>query len=423
MSLRSSTWPTATNASEEDCGHQEVSTTALDFFLALSRLDSEEIWRVGMSLGSGRRAGQGAFAFAVICEMESKQLVAVKRSLKLHGSLWVYQEQEFARHFKEFCLELRILLHDSLRSHENIINLRGIYEQDVSGVPSLSLVLENGDRGTLDCFLKNDPDLVRFGTQDWLGFVLECIFQLASGYETLHSLGICHGDVKTTNVLVVLNESRWVYKICDFGQAVVSSKIGDGSVQLPHGTAIYNAPEIRNLDGSATSSFTIADALLTDLYSFGLLVWEVLVQGEVYYKTIETHDLATPTSANIHEFLRNVPQNELLQYAFSAMDTQNFPKSFKNLFGFVVQGTLQYHPKDRTNMGAIKRVLGRNDDGLQPLSFVHDSRAQSFTPSTAQVKQDVEHQEDTGNDTILSWTGELSLFQVTFSSFGAKYNY
>jgi serine/threonine protein kinase len=415
MSLRSSTWPTATHASEEDCGHQEVSTTALDFFLALARLDSEEIWRVGMSLGSGRRVGQGAFAFAVICEMESKQLVAVKRSLKLHGSLWVYQEQEFARHFKEFCLELRILLHDSLRSHENIINLRGIYEQDVSGVPSLSLVLEYGDCGTLDYFLQNNP------IQGEL--VLECIFQLASGYETLHSLGICHGDVKTTNVLVVSNESRWVYKICDFGQAVVSSKIGDGSVQLPRGTAIYNAPEIRDLDGSATFSFTIADALLTDLYSFGLLVWEVLVQGEVYYKTIQAHDLATPTSANIHEFLRNVPQNKLLQYAFSAMDTQNFPKSFKNLFGFVVQETLQYHPKDRTNMEAIKRVLGRNDDGLQPLSFVHDSRAQIFTPSTAQVKQDVEHQEDTGNDTIPSWTGELSLFQVTFSSFGAKYNY
>jgi serine/threonine protein kinase len=416
MSLRSSTWATATHASEEDCGHQEVSTTALDFFLALARLGKEEIWRVGMSPGSGRKVGQGAFAFAVICEMGSKELVAVKRSLKLHGSLWVYQEQEFARHFKEFCLELRILLHDSLRSHENIINLRGIYEEDVSGVPSLSLVLEYADNGTLDYFLSKPPIKKE-------QLVLDCIFQLASGYEALHSLGICHGDVKTKNVLVVSNESRLVYKICDFGHAVVSSKIGDGSVQLSRGTEIYNAPEVRDLDGSAPSSFTIADALLTDVYSFGFLVWEVLMQGEVYYKTIQTPDLATPTSANIHDFLKNLPQNKLLEYALSAMDTEHFPKSFKDLFGFVVQGTLQYHPKDRMKMEAIKSGLSRNDDRLQPQSFVHNSRGQIPTPSTTQVKQDVEHQEDTSGDTILSWTGLLSLFEVTFSNLGAKYNY
>ncbi|OCL06751.1 hypothetical protein AOQ84DRAFT_365534, partial [Glonium stellatum] len=153
ISLRSSVWPTATHTSEEDCGDQEVSTTALDFFLALASLDRKKIWSHGISLGSGRRAGQGAFAFAEICEMKSGELVAVKRSLKLHGSLWVYQEQEFAQHFKEFCLELCILIHGSLRSHENIINLRGIFEEDVSGVSSLSLVLEYGDYGTLDYFL------------------------------------------------------------------------------------------------------------------------------------------------------------------------------------------------------------------------------------------------------------------------------
>jgi len=242
MSLRSSGWPTATHASEENRSAQKVSTTALDFFLALSCLDRKEI-RQGIWFRDGKRAGQGAFAYAEIYETRERELVAVKRSLKLHDSLWEFQEQELAQHFTEFCLELRILIHPSLRTHENIIDLRGILEEDRSGIPSLSLVLEYGDCGSLNHFLQQNPI-------EKEELVLDCVFQLASGFEALHNLGVCHGDVKTQNVLVVSNGDRWVYKICDFGHAVVSSKIGGESVPFPRGTAIYNAPELKDCDRS-----------------------------------------------------------------------------------------------------------------------------------------------------------------------------
>ncbi|OCL06752.1 hypothetical protein AOQ84DRAFT_378317 [Glonium stellatum] len=62
-------------------------------------------------------------------------------------------------------------------------------------------------------------------------------------------------------------------------------------------------------------------------------------------------------------------------------------------------------------MEAIKSVLGRDNDNLQPLSFVPNSRRQIFRPLTTQVEQDGEHEENTGSDAILSWSGELSLFQ------------
>lgn len=415
MSLRSSTWPTATHPSEEDCENQVVSTGALDFFLVLASLAREQIWSRGISLGGGRRAGQGAFAFAEICETKSGELVAVKRSLKLHGSLWVYQEQEFAHHFNEFCLELCILTHVSVRSHENIINLRAIFEEDISGVPSLSLVLEYGDYGTLDYFLQNNPAQ---NEEHLLG----CISQLASGFKTLHKLGICHGDIKTKNVLVVSKDSRWVCKICDFGHAVVSSKYGDGEVQLPRGTEIYNAPEVRNLGKSAPNSTTIADALLTDLYSFGLLVWEVLVQGEVYYKTIQTRELGTLDAANIHKFLGKLSQNKMLEYAFCVIEAQNFSTFFKDRFTFVLQGTLRCNPNDRINMEAIERIWDY-DGSLRSPSFGPNTGSQILRPSTTRVGQGVEHEESNGDDTILSWSREISLFEVIFcSSFRAKEN-
>jgi serine/threonine protein kinase len=405
MSLRSSIWPTATHASKESHRDGQVSTTALDFFLALASLDRKEILGYTLSLRGARTGGRGAFALAKICEMKSGELVVVKRSLKLHGPLWMFQDQEYAQYFKEFCLELRILIHDSLRSHENIINLKGIWDEDVAGVPSLSLVLEYGDHGTLDYFLQNAP-------RQKENQLSECISQLASGFKALHKLGICHGDVKTTNVLVVSNDSRWVCKICDFGHAVVSNTFKNESVQLPRGTAIYSAPEARDREISASFLPIITDAIFTDLYSFGLLIWEVLNKGEVYYNTIPTYDLPTPKSEFIHEFLRNLPQEKLFEYASVWIEAQDISKSPKDRLSYLVKGLLQHNPRDRLNMETVEELLSRNVSNSQTSSAVHNSNEYSTRPSSTQVSRSVQYENNSGSDSIISWSRELSLFQV-----------
>jgi calcium-dependent protein kinase len=65
-------------------------------------------------------------------------------------------------------------------------------------------------------------------------FVLDLIYQVGLGLDYLHSIGICHRDIKTENILVKNN----VLKIADFGFATKSSMM---NTHL--GTKPYMAPE------------------------------------------------------------------------------------------------------------------------------------------------------------------------------------
>ena len=65
-------------------------------------------------------------------------------------------------------------------------------------------------------------------------FVLDLIYQVGLGLDYLHSIGICHRDIKTENILVKGN----VLKIADFGFATKSSMM---NTHL--GTKPYMAPE------------------------------------------------------------------------------------------------------------------------------------------------------------------------------------
>ena len=97
-------------------------------------------------------------------------------------------------------------------------------------------------------------------------------WQIGTALTFLHECGICHGDVKSENVLLypTADQTAYTAKLTDFGQSRLSQEGAFGF--FPPGTRLWAAPEIRN--GRFSSALDKADTL-----SFGLLTWRVFCDG------------------------------------------------------------------------------------------------------------------------------------------------
>ncbi|KAJ7157583.1 kinase-like domain-containing protein [Mycena crocata] len=96
---------------------------------------------------------------------------------------------------------------------------------------------------------------------------------VTSGLQYLHSHDIVHGDLKIQNVLV---DKREVPCICDFGISKIISRRGFTTQSV--GTPPYMAPELFFIiDGSTTKYSSPNTTKPSDVYSFGLLVLEILI--------------------------------------------------------------------------------------------------------------------------------------------------
>ena len=91
---------------------------------------------------------------------------------------------------------------------------------------------------------------------------------IARGMEFLHSRGIIHRDLKSLNVL--LDEKKRA-KVGDFGLARVKAA---GPMTGLVGTSYYMAPEV-------VVSAPYYDERV-DVYSYGIVLWELLTNSEVY---------------------------------------------------------------------------------------------------------------------------------------------
>ena len=141
-----------------------------------------------------------------------------------------------------------------LLSHPNIVS---VYEVlDHPGDPSPSLVMEYVPGSTLQEFLKG-------GTPLPLDFILPIGIQVARALEHAHAMGVIHGDIKPSNILI--SDDGETAKITDFGIAYLMSQ---GSGQRPRlfGTPRYVSPEqILGQEADPRS----------DLFSFGVVLYEM----------------------------------------------------------------------------------------------------------------------------------------------------
>ncbi|KAF4335642.1 serine threonine kinase [Fusarium beomiforme] len=169
-------------------------------------------------------------------------------------------------------LEIRALLHETLRYHPNIVRLIGLCwgPNGASGNVYPQLVIEYAEHGTLEDLQTIAKSPLPFAVKQKL------LYDAGKGLSIIHACSIIHGDIKRQNVLIFADNSShgpYMAKLADFGGAVYGSEKYD-SYRFICKTPRYAAPET---DGIVTAEA----AKLCDVYSFGLLVCETFADGDL----------------------------------------------------------------------------------------------------------------------------------------------
>jgi len=134
--------------------------------------------------------------------------------------------------------------------------------------PNMCIVMEFMALGSLYDLIHNDliPDIP-------IQLKVKIIYQAAKGMHFLHSSGIVHRDLKSLNLLL---DSKWNVKVSDFGLTRLKSSIkaGRGEEQM-QGSVPWMSPEVLEEKDQI-------DYCLADVYSFGIIMWEVLTRDVPY---------------------------------------------------------------------------------------------------------------------------------------------
>ncbi|TPP60917.1 M3K12 [Fasciola gigantica] len=149
----------------------------------------------------------------------------------------------------------------SLR-HPNIVQFKGVCVEP----RCYCILMEYCPYGQLYEMLHSGREVQPYHVTDWAK-------QIALGMQYLHTNKIIHRDLKSPNVLIGEND---VLKISDFG---VSREWNETSVKMSFaGTVAWMAPEvIRNEPCS----------LKVDVWSYGVLLWELLT-CEIPYHNVDS---------------------------------------------------------------------------------------------------------------------------------------
>jgi serine/threonine protein kinase len=172
----------------------------------------------------------------------------------------------FMQKIEAILLELRVLTHSPLRKHDNIVRLIQVgWEGDAldKTIKWPVLIIDFADRGTLADFFENEA-VVDFSTKRSISL------DVAKGLQGLHDCQIVHGDLKLLNVLIYSDDDRHVVaKLSDFGGALLDSP---DILAKPMGTPPWTAPEYDTLRSRG-------ELLKSDIYALGLLIWQVMIDG------------------------------------------------------------------------------------------------------------------------------------------------
>lgn len=148
----------------------------------------------------------------------------------------------------------------------------------------LCFVMELAELGDLSKNLKQKCSFIA-RKKDLFGFLK----QIASAIKEGHDKDITHGDIKPHNVLLFKSDGRIIPKVMDFGLGISTSE----DVTKYGGTPEYLAPERfghGGLEGDYKKPENIDEAKLSDIYSLGVLFFEIILGERPYQASRDLSD-------------------------------------------------------------------------------------------------------------------------------------
>ena len=226
--------------------------------------------------------------------------------------------------------------------HSRILQCMGHFWKK-RGRKTLTLILEYADHGDLRQHIERQRQ--RFEEAHiWL-----LISQLAHGLAHLHSKGIVHRDIKSSNVLV-FNANVTDVKIGDLG---VSRRMSDDTIFLRsmYGTPLYASPEV--LENKPYDE-------KTDIWSLGVLSYELAA-------------LAHPFSSdNIVSLAKTIERGKY----------DPLPKVYSTALHEIVAQMLSARPKDRPSALRVAQYADSQMDAFKASEAAAEHHAVSSTEGT-----------------------------------------
>ncbi|KAF8094127.1 hypothetical protein N665_0369s0011 [Sinapis alba] len=213
-----------------------------------------------------RPLGEGGFGIVYHGDINGSQQVAVK-----------LLSQSSTQGYKEFKAEVELLLRVH---HINLVSLVGYCDER----GYLALIYEYMPNGDLKHHLsgKHGSSVLKWSTR------LQIAIDAALGLEYLHNgcrPSMVHRDVKSTNILL---DEGFSAKLADFGLSR-SSQLGD---YYHVSTAVAGTPGY--LDPEYYRTGRLAE--MSDVYSFGILLLEIITNQRVLDQTREKSHIAEWTA-------------------------------------------------------------------------------------------------------------------------------
>lgn len=260
----------------------------------------------------GRLIGKGGYGYVYEANWNGER-VAVKRLMLEKMNQKTLQEFE-----KEINLHLKL-------SHPRVIRLYGIIAE--AGA-AYAMVMVYAAKGSLFSLLDSTKQS-EFSWDKRKVIAMDAI----TGLQYLHQIGIIHRDLKSLNVLIDEYDRA---QLADFGLSKVRTETESQSKFQVEGTIQFLAPELLHGFGAEYDC-------KTDIYAYGMMLWELATHEIPYGNTKATL---------VRDFVKEGQREKF-------PDEANIPREYQDL----TKLCWAQKPEDRPTVEIIQELLNQMEFG------------------------------------------------------------